>query len=123
MKYLKQFGIILVISFMGEVLNYLIPLPIPAGIYGIIILFLALEFKIIKLEAVYDVGTFLVEIMPVMFIPAAVGLMEAWGILRPSLLAYSVIMVITTVVVMAASGLVTQAIIKLKGKKEEKENE
>ena len=45
MKYLKQFGIILVISFVGEILNYLIPLPIPAGIYGIIILFFALMFK------------------------------------------------------------------------------
>ena len=122
MKYLKQFGIILFISFVGEILNYLIPLPIPASIYGIIILFLSLEFKILKLEAVRDVGKFLIEIMPVMFIPAAVELLNSWDILRPSILAYSVITVITTVVVMAASGLMTQLVIRIRKKKEDKKN-
>ena len=122
MKYLKQFGIILFISFVGEILNYLIPLPIPASIYGIIILFLALELKILKLEAVRDVGMFLVEIMPVMFIPAAAELLNAWEILRPSILAYMVITVVTTVIVMAASGLMTQLVIRIRKKKEDKKN-
>lgn len=117
MKYIKQFGIILFISFIGEVLNHFIPLPVPASIYGIIILFLALELKIIKLDAIKDVGKFLIEIMPVMFIPAAVGLMTSWNILKPSLLAYGAITLITTVAVMAASGLMTQAVIKLREKK------
>lgn len=119
---MKQFGIILFISFVGEILNYLIPLPIPASIYGIIILFLALELKILKLEAVRDVGMFLVEIMPVMFIPAAAELLNSWEILRPSILAYAVITVITTVVVMAASGLMTQLVIRIRKKKEDKKN-
>ena len=52
MKYLKQFGIILLISFIGEILNNAVPLPIPASIYGIIILFAALELKIVKLDSV-----------------------------------------------------------------------
>lgn len=120
MKYLKQFGIILFISFIGEVLNYLIPLPIPASIYGIIILFLALELRIIKLSAVKDVGSFLIAIMPVMFIPAAVGLMESWGILKPSLIPIAVITLITTVVVMAASGLATQLVIRCSKKEGKK---
>ena len=76
MKYLRQFLIILFVSFLGEVLNYLIPLPIPASIYGILLMFLALELHIIPLSAVRETGRFLIEIMPVMFIPAAVGLLK-----------------------------------------------
>lgn len=118
LKYVKQFGIIIFISFLGEILNEFIPLPVPASIYGIVILFLCLEFKIIKLESVKDVSAFLVEVMPIMFVPVAVGLMESWGILKPSLLAYIVIMVVTTILVMASSGLVTQMVIRLTKKGE-----
>ena len=116
MKYLKQFLIILFVSFLGEILNYLIPLSIPASIYGILIMFLALELHIIPLSAVRETGRFLIEIMPVMFIPAAVGLIEDWGILKPNWLTYTVIMFSTTFIVMILSGRVTQAVIR-RGKK------
>ena len=118
MKLLKQFLIILFVSFLGEILNYLIPLPIPASIYGILIMFLALELHIIPLSSVKDVGRFLIEIMPVMFIPAAVGLLNAWNILKPNWIIYTVIMFATTFIVMILSGKVTQAVIR-KGKKKE----
>ena len=42
MKYLRQFGLILLFSFLGEALRALIPLPVPASIYGMALLFLAL---------------------------------------------------------------------------------
>ena len=112
MIYLKQFGIILAISFLGEILHALIPLPIPASIYGIVILFLSLEIGIIKLRSVKKVSAFLIEIMPVMFIPAAVGLMASWGILKENWFVYVLITVITTIVVMVAAGKVTQFIIR-----------
>ncbi|MGN0342970.1 MAG: CidA/LrgA family protein [Roseburia sp.] len=119
MKYLKQFGIIIGFSFVGEILNHLIPLPIPASIYGIVLLFLALELKILPVEAMRETGKFLVAIMPIMFIPAAVGLIDSWGMIRESLVAYVVVTVVTTVLVMGVSGLVTQAVIRLKKGKEE----
>lgn len=118
MKFLKQFLIILFVSFLGEILNYLIPLPIPASIYGILIMFLALELHIIPLSAVRDAGRFLIEIMPVMFIPAAVGLLKAWGILKPNWLTYTLIMFATTFIVMILSGWVTQGVIRRGQKKE-----
>jgi holin-like protein len=116
LKYLKQVGIILTISFIGEILYRVIPLPIPAGIYGIILLFLALECKIIKLDQVKDVGLFLIEIMPVLFIPSAVGLMTAWGIIKDNWLIYITITVVTTLLVMVVSGWVTQLVLRLKKK-------
>ena len=76
MKWMKQFGIILLVSFVGEVLEKWIPLPIPASIYGIILLFLCLKLRIIPHESVHETGKFLIEIMPLLFIPAAVGLLE-----------------------------------------------
>ena len=64
---------------MGEILKYLLPLPIPGSIYGLGLMLLFLSLKVIKIESVREVGEFLIEIMPVMFIPAGVGLITAWG--------------------------------------------
>lgn len=113
MKYLLQFTRIMVISFVSEILHGLLPLPIPASIYGIVILFLLLETGILPLEKVKETGKFLIEIMPVMFIPAAAGLLDSWGVIAPSLGAYVCVALVSTVVVMAVSGLVTQAVIRL----------
>ena len=122
MKYLKQFLIMLLISFAGELLKYVLPLPIPASIYGMVILLVGLLTGWIALDAVKDVGKFLIEIMPVMFIPAGVGLMSSWGILKPLILPVSIITVVTIVTVMAATGRVSQWVIR-KGKSDKEENE
>lgn len=116
MKYINQFLIILLISFLGEILKCLLPLPIPASIYGMIILFLGLMTKVIKLESVKETGKFLIEIMPIMFIPAGVGLMTTWGRLQPILLPVSIITAVTIITVMVATGWVSQIIIRKSGK-------
>lgn len=111
---------ILLISFIGEILNLVLPLPIPASIYGMTILFLGLVSGLIKLDDVKEAGKFLIEIMPVMFIPAGVGLMSSFGVLKPMLLPVSVITIVVLVAVMAVSGKVSQAVIlRTNGKTEE----
>ena len=112
MKLVKQFLIILVISFVGELLKYLLPLPIPASIYGMVLLFIGLMTGLIKLEAVKESGIFLIEIMPVMFIPAGVGLMTSWETLQAIIVPVSIITVLTIITVMIATGWVSQAIIR-----------
>ena len=97
----------------------LLPLPIPASIYGMIILFLGLMTKVIKLESVKETGKFLIEIMPIMFIPAGVGLMTTWGRLQPILLPVSIITAVTIITVMVATGWVSQIIIRKAGKKKD----
>ena len=119
MKYIKQFLIILIISFFGEILNIVLPMPIPASIYGMVILFFGLKTGLIKLESVKETGHFLSEIMPVMFIPAGVGLMTSWGMLQPLLLPISVILVVTNITVMVATGRVSQFIIRWRSKTDE----
>ena len=120
MKYIKQFILILAISFAGELLKYLLPLPVPASIYGMVLMFLALLTGVIKLEHVRETGKFLIEIMPLMFIPAGVGLMSSWSTLKPLLLPVAVITVVTIITVMVASGHTAQFILKREEKREGK---
>ena len=120
MKYLKQFLIILAISLLGEVLKELLPLPIPASIYGMVFLFILLLTGVIKLDQVKDAGKFLIEIMPVMFIPAGVGLMSSWNVLKPVLVPVSIITIITIFTVMGATGIVSQIVIRKDKSKETK---
>ena len=112
MKYMRQFCLILAISFGSEILARLLPLPIPASIYGIVILFTGLCTKWIALESVKETGLFLVEIMPVMFIPAAVGLMDSFYLIQDKWVIYVLVACVTTIIVMAVSGLTTQLVIK-----------
>lgn len=117
MKFFRQLCIILAVSFIGEILHWLIPLPVPAGIYGIILLFAGLETKIIPKSAVKETSDLLIDVMPVMLVPAAVELMDSWGVIKPNLLKFAAAAVISTFTVMAVSGLVTQAVIRLKEKR------
>ncbi len=112
MKNLRQLLLILSISFAGEVLKYFLPFPIPASIYGMVILFIGLLTGRIRLEAVKETGKFLIEIMPVMFIPAGVGLMASWGTLKPVLVPVSIITVAVLVIVMAVTGRISQRLIR-----------
>ena len=118
MKYIRQFGIILLLSFLGELLRALIPLPVPASIYGIVLLFTALEARIIKVDAIRETSAFLLEIMPMLFVPAGVGLLEKWDVLRPVWLPFVVIVVVSTFAVFAAAGRVTQRVMRLRQREE-----
>ena len=112
MKYLKQFLLILCITFVGELVKYVLPLPIPASIYGMVILFVGLMTGHIKLSSVKEVGKFLIEIMPVMFIPAGVGLMVSWNVLKPLLIPVGIITFVSFVAVAVATGKTAQWMIK-----------
>ena len=118
MKYLKQFLVILLVTCIGEILHYLLPLPVPASIYGLVLMFVFLLTGVIKLEHVRTTAQFLIEIMPVMFIPAAVGLINYWADLKPILIPALLTVVLSTVIVMASTGLIAQFMIrKEKGEK------
>ncbi|WP_330578829.1 CidA/LrgA family protein [Candidatus Galacturonibacter soehngenii] len=112
MKYLRQFGIILAVTCIGELFKYFIELPIPSSIYGLVLMLTLLKTGLIKVERVKDTGVFLIDIMPLMFIPAGVGLLLSWKQLKNMLLPVCVITIITTILVMIVSGKVTDYMIK-----------
>ncbi len=118
MKYIRQFLWILLFSFAGEMLKFLIPLPVPASIYGLLLLLAALLTGLLPLESVKEISKFLIEIMPLMFIPAAVGLLESWGALSGIFWQVAAATAVSTVLVMGVSGQVTQYLIRRQGRKQ-----
>ena len=108
MKYLKQVAMILLFSLLGEVCRYLIPLPVPASIYGMVLMFAALSLKIVKLEQVKDAGSFLTSILPILFVAPLVSLIDYWPLLRENLIPLAIIAAGTTVSTFAVAGLVTK---------------
>ena len=104
MKYVKEFTIILGITLVGEWLKYILPMPVPAGVYGLFLLLFLLCTGIVKLEQIETTGNFLLEIMSVMFVPAAVGLIESYEQIRPVLIPLICICSISTIIVMAVTG-------------------
>ncbi len=113
MKYLRQFGLILLITFVAEAVRYAIPAPIPASIYGLFILFLCLQFRIIKLSQIEATGNFLLEIMTLMFVPAAVALVDSWATIRALLLPAFLLILVGTALTMGATGGMAQLVMKL----------
>lgn len=115
-KYLFQFARILVFCFLGEILHAVLPLPLPSSIYGLILLLLALRLNIIQLEDVKEVGLFLTGIFPLLFVPAAAGVMELWAEMGSMLLPILLSIFPVTVLVLITSGHTTQAMVRRKQK-------
>lgn len=117
MKYMKQLSVIITVCFAGEFMRSLLPLPVPGSIYGMVIMFLLLVSGAIKLEKVETVSDFLVDCMPLMFVPGGVGLIKSWGTLQAMLPAVIGSIVLVTPLVMVITGKVTQFLIE-KGEKQ-----
>lgn len=122
MNYVKQFCIILAFSFTGEVLNCLIPLPVPASIYGLVLLFLALEFKILKVEHIKEVSKFLLGIMSIFFVPSSVGFINALPLMKKYGIQFALIGIVSTFIVFGVTGRITQQLMKIRNRKNNVEN-
>ena len=121
MKYLMQFGIIIGLSLVGEVLNSVIPLPVPASVWGMVLLFVLLCLKVIKLDQVQDAADFLLSIMTVMFVPVGASLITSFADIKDEILGIFAIIIVSTVVCFLFTGKVAQKIIdksENKGKEE-----
>lgn len=118
MKYLYQFGIILSVTFAGELLHDCIPLPVPASIYGLLLMLLCLRSGLLRYEKIKEVSSFLLHAMPVMFVPAGVGLLAVEEELSAMLLPIAAAIVLTTILVMAVTGKMTEYFIGLQNTKE-----
>ena len=108
MKYIKQLLIILAFTLLGELLQAVIPLPIPAAIYGLVLMLIALCTGLLKPDHIADTANFLVGIMPLLFVAPAAKIMAYWGVIKENWLPIIAITVVSTVVVFGVSGLVTK---------------
>ena len=119
MKYLSQFLIIMGFTLLGEALQRLIPLPVPASVYGIVLLFLALSVGLVKVEQVKEAGGFLTSILPVLFVSPAVGILENWDMVKGSLVPMLLLVIASTILTFGIAGKVTQLFLKKEDGKDE----
>ena len=112
MKYIKQLLSILIFSLAGELLHLLLPMPIPASVYGLILLFLALCTKLVRLDQIESVSQFLIDIMPILFVAPAVNLLDSWTLIAPDLAPICIIVVLSTLVTFFISGALTQWLLR-----------
>ena len=115
MKYLSQILIILAFTAIGELLSYLIPLPVPAAIYGLVLLFLALLSGALKPAHIAQTANFLIGTMSILFVAPAVSILAHFGILAPKLASIATVVCVSTFIVFAVAGLLTQLLRKGKG--------
>ena len=128
MKLVREILWIIFFTFVGELLNKLLPFPVPAGVYGLILMLVFLMSGIIRLDEVERAGNFLLETMSIMFLPASVGIMTVSKILLPVLFPYMVIIFISTFIVMRTESVEDwkkekASIEEAKEKKEKREEE
>ncbi len=93
-----------------------LPLPVPAGVYGLFLMLILFCTGVLRVEQVEEAGNFLLDIMPVLFVPAAVGLMESYEQIQRVLAPMMVICVVSTIVVMVVTGKVADGIMGRKDK-------
>lgn len=122
MRFIKQITVIMGVSFLAELMEILIPLPIAASMYGLVLMLLGLATKVIPLEKVEGAADFLIEIMPLLFVPPTVSVIANVDALKSILIPLLVICITTTILIMAVTGRVAQGIMR-SGKKEGEGNE
>ena len=117
-RVILSIGILLFISFIGEVLNDMIPLPVPASVYGLVLLFIALVTRVVKLEWVESGADILIAIMPLLFVPSVVKIVSLQELIMGYWLEILLVIACSLVVVMVVTGKVAQGMIKKQEKKD-----
>ncbi len=123
LKYIKQIAIILTICLIAEILEYVIPLPVAASIYGLVLMLVVLITGIIPLSEVEDTANLLTENIAILFIPPTVGLMASVDVMKQMLVPLLVISCVSTWIIMAVTGWVSQGIIRRSKKKNEADSD
>ena len=116
MKYLHQAVVIAAVTFAAEIIKYLLPLPVPASIYGLLLLFVLLKTGAVKLSQIEDVGNLLLEIMPILLVPASVSFLTVLDTIQDMLLPVLIMGFIGTMAVMFVTGHVSQWVVRHTGK-------
>lgn len=117
MKLFREALIVFGIYLFGEVLASVLPIPIPGNILGMIILFVLLYTKVIKVENIKNITDFLLNHLAFFFIPAGVGLMTSIGIIKTTWIQLLIVCLITTIIIIVSTGIIVQFIARRSNKK------
>lgn len=122
MKFFRESILLLSIYFAGEIISNLLNLPVPGSIIGMILLFVLLTSHIVKVEKVENLANFFLDHLAFFFIPASVSLMTSFASLKGSIFKIILLCILTTIIVIAVTGITVQFICNRKSVKEDKKN-
>ena len=115
---LREFMLIFTINYVGILLSKILHLPLPGTILSLLLLFLMLQFKVLKLEKIENAGNFLLLNMTLFFMPPTVKIIDSYDLLEKDLVKIIIIIVVSTFLTMGITGKVVQMMIDYKEKKE-----
>ena len=119
MSALSQVGVLMISLLIGTLLKMVIPIPIPATVYGMIVLFILLKLKTIKVEQVEPISSKLLANLAFLFVPAGVGMINEFDNLKGHVIVVCAIIFISNFLTLFVTGHVVQFIQK-RGKKNDK---
>lgn len=119
MKILGQIGILCAICLLGEGIASILPIPFPASVISLVLVFLLLAVRWLRVEQIQEVSSFLIQNMSFFFIPAGVGILESFGQIQDSLLPLLAVLVLTTIITFGVTALTVGGIIRLQEKRRE----
>ncbi|MEC2306912.1 antiholin-like murein hydrolase modulator LrgA [Bacillus atrophaeus] len=122
--FLTQAFIFAAIMLVSNMIAAIVPIPIPASVVGLVLLFLLLCLNIIKLEQVETLGTSLTSLIGFLFVPSGISVMNSLGVMQHYGLQIVLVILLATIILLAATGLFSQFIIRGKqtaADKQEKE--
>ena len=120
---LREFIIIFIINYIGTIISKTLALPIPGTIIGLLLLFVLLYYKIIKLNMIENVANFLLANMTIFFMPPTVKIMDSYQLLQGNFIKFVVLIIVSTVITMGVTGKVVQFMIEHLERKEKKKKE
>jgi len=116
MKMMYQIGILFGVCLIGQTISVFLPIPFPGSVLSMIILFLLLYFRVIKVDHIRQKADFLLKNMAFFFIPAGIGILSSFDLIRSSILPLLTIIVVTTILTFGATALTVQGVITLQDK-------
>lgn len=120
MKHLFSLMLFFGISVLGDFISNITRIPVPGNILGMIMLFVLLCLKVVKLEDIKKTGTFLIDNMLLFILPSAVGIIATYYMVADKIVLYVLMNIITTILVFIVTAYSAQGLIKIREKRQAK---
>ena len=117
MRLLLQLALIFAVCFIGDFLHRVCGVPLPGNILAMLILFLLLCTKLVKVDQIAEMSNFFLKRLPFFFLPPTIGILAVYGVLKGNLILFFLLSVLATIVTLAVSGKVTDIMVNVQEKR------
>lgn len=110
-NFFHQVLVLAIIMLLSNIIESFMPIPMPASVIGLVLLFIALCTGIVKLGEVEKVGTTLTNNIGFLFVPAGISVINSLGVLSQSPILIILLIIISTILLLLCTGFFSQMLI------------